>query len=53
IHKIKRMDKEYTKLYFTHQDLLKGGTISYQLGIIPHPKKYQAKDLPFSLSNYN
>ena len=34
IHKIKRMDKEYTKLYFTHQDLLKGGTISYQLGII-------------------
>ena len=32
IHKIKRMDKEYTKLYFTHQDLLKGGTISYQLG---------------------
>ncbi|WP_165006180.1 MULTISPECIES: GH92 family glycosyl hydrolase [unclassified Enterococcus] len=51
IHEIKRNGLEHTKLFFTHQDLSEGGTISYQLGIVPNPRKYREEDLPFSLSS--
>ncbi|MEY8445614.1 GH92 family glycosyl hydrolase [Enterococcus ratti] len=50
IHKIKRNEKPYKKLFFTHKDLLEGGFISYQLGIVPHPFDLQKEDLPYSLS---
>lgn len=50
IHQIKRNGQEYSALFFTHQDLLDGGTIDYQLGIVPSNQTYQPEELPFSLS---
>jgi predicted alpha-1,2-mannosidase len=42
--------KPYDKLYFTHQDLLAGIAIDFKLGVVPHPREYTAKQLPYSLS---
>ncbi|MBF8808582.1 MAG: GH92 family glycosyl hydrolase [Enterococcus lacertideformus] len=50
IHEIKRNGNSYKKLFFTHQDLLEGGTISYKLGIVPHRLVHSQENLPFSLS---
>lgn len=50
LHQTKRNDQDHQKLFFTHEDLMTGGQIDYQLGIVPNPRVYQAKDLPFSLS---
>ncbi|MCJ0602213.1 glycoside hydrolase domain-containing protein, partial [Enterococcus cecorum] len=50
IHEIYLKDKRYQKLYFTHNELMEGGEIFFELGTVPHPKKYQKSDLPFSLS---
>lgn len=51
VHNIKRNDDHYTALYFKHADLLKGGQINFELGIVPNPKTYQKEEYPFSLSN--
>lgn len=55
IHKSNGWTKNIRNYIFTHQDLLKvkWQDLSHQLGIVPHPKKYRSKDLPFSLSNDN
>ena len=50
IHEITRNETSYRKLFFTHEDLLTGGTIAYQLGIVPNPTKHDAEDFPFSLT---
>ncbi|MDA9460566.1 Alpha-1, 2-mannosidase [Enterococcus mundtii 3F] len=51
VHHVSRDDRTYEKLYFTHQDLLNGGTINYHLGIVPHTKTYSEDSLPYSLSH--
>lgn len=53
IHEITRNETSYRKLFFTHEDLLTGGTIAYQLGIVPTSKKRSKSDLPYSLSEAN
>lgn len=50
VHQVDRNDQIHSKLFFTHEDLLTGGTIRYHLGTVPHPKKYAADALPFSLT---
>lgn len=50
IHKITRNNKDYTKLFFKHADLVDGGQIHFDLGIVPNPKNYKTSDLPFSLN---
>ncbi|MDH6365182.1 putative alpha-1,2-mannosidase [Enterococcus sp. PF1-24] len=50
IHEIKRNGETHHNLFFQHQDLMNGGEINYQLGIVPNSKKYTAEELPFSLS---
>lgn len=50
IHQTTRNNQLYQQLFFTHEDLMTGGQINYQLGIVPNPREYQAGDLPFSLS---
>ena len=40
VHHVSRDGYTYEKLYFTHKDLLNGGTINYHLGIVPHTKTY-------------
>jgi len=43
-------DVPYTSLYFKHSELLKGTTIDFYLGIVPHPYNYTIKQLPYSMS---
>lgn len=50
VHHVSRDGHTYEKLYFTHQDLLKGGTINYHLGIVPSTKTYSEDSLPYSLN---
>ncbi|WP_242542389.1 GH92 family glycosyl hydrolase [Enterococcus sp. DIV1298c] len=50
VHQVSRNGETYEKLYFTHHDLLKGGTINYHLGIVPTTKAYSEESLPYSLS---
>lgn len=50
IQEITRDQKEHSALYFEHADLMNGGTIHYQLGVVPHPKTYTKEELPFSLT---
>ncbi|WP_086350349.1 GH92 family glycosyl hydrolase [Candidatus Enterococcus clewellii] len=49
VHEITRNEDSYTSLFFTHDNLLQGGTIHYQLGIVPNPRDYAERELPFSL----
>lgn len=51
VDEVKRNGEDYHKLYFTHNELMQGGTIQFHLGIVPHSRKYSVCDLPFSLSN--
>ncbi|MEI5994396.1 GH92 family glycosyl hydrolase [Candidatus Enterococcus mansonii] len=39
----------HESLFFTHEALINGGTIDFHLGIVPRPKTYTKKQLPFSL----
>ncbi|EPH96047.1 putative alpha-1,2-mannosidase [Enterococcus faecalis 13-SD-W-01] len=50
IHQIKRNDEIYRKLFFTHDDLLKGGSIHYHLGIVPNPEAFESKEKPYSVT---
>lgn len=50
LHRVMRNEQEYTKLFYRHEDLMTGGTIFNQLGIVPNVKTYQQEDYPFSLS---
>ena len=48
IHEIQLNQEKHTAPYFTHQELLNGGTLDYQLGIVPNPQT--TAERPFSLS---
>jgi putative alpha-1,2-mannosidase len=50
LHQVLRNGQEYNKLFYSHADLMNGGTIFNQLGIVPNARKYQIDDYPFSLS---
>ena len=50
IHEVKRKNLPHTDLFFTHEDLLEGGTISYRLGIVPNAAYHHESALPYSLS---
>lgn len=41
--------KEYEALFLTYEILMQGGTLDFNLGIVPRPKNYSKKQLPFSL----
>ncbi|KAF1296663.1 alpha-mannosidase [Enterococcus sp. JM4C] len=51
INGVKRNGQSHEALFFTHEDLVTGGTIDYHLGTVPRPKNYSKEQLPFSLSN--
>ena len=40
----------YHKLYLTHDDLVKGCQLDFQLGLVPPQIHYCSADLPFSLT---
>ncbi len=50
IHEVKRKNLPHTDLFFTREDLLEGGTISYRLGIVPNAAYHHESALPYSLS---
>lgn len=50
LHETKRNNDVHRKLFFDHSDLMNGGTIHYQLGTVPTPRKVATNELPFSLS---
>ncbi|WP_130859471.1 GH92 family glycosyl hydrolase [Gracilibacillus phocaeensis] len=51
VEQIYRNEEAYTKLFLKHSDIMKGGTLHFDLGIVPHPRTYAKEDYPFSLSN--
>ena len=51
IHEIQYNETDHTNLYFTHEELMAGGSITFDLGIVPNPKEYAPAAYPFSLSN--
>ncbi|MCD5001915.1 GH92 family glycosyl hydrolase [Enterococcus saccharolyticus] len=50
LHQVLRNGQAYQKLFYAHEDLMQGGTIFNQLGIVPNAKKYTPEDYPFSLT---
>jgi len=45
-------NKEYTKNYLTHADIVNGGIIEFKMSNLPNKKKgTNASDFPYSLSN--
>ncbi len=52
IQSAKLNGKNYTKNYFTHEDLLKGAKINFDMGSLPNKARgIQEADLPYSFSN--
>ncbi|MDG3582658.1 GH92 family glycosyl hydrolase [Galbibacter pacificus] len=52
IQKMTFNGKEYSKNYVSHQELMKGATIDFEMGTAPNKKRGTAKeDAPYSLSN--
>lgn len=49
IKEVSRNGKPYSPMYLTHEDLLTGGDLHFELGIVPQPKTYLDTDYPFSL----
>lgn len=50
VHALKRNEAGHQQLFFKHEDLMDGGTIDFQLGIVPNIQEVSAADLPYSLS---
>lgn len=44
-------EQEYDKLYLTHEDIVCGGSMKVELGLLPQEKEYLKEQLPFSLTN--
>lgn len=49
IHQVTRNEETYKKLFFQHKDLETGGSIHFDLGIVPNKKNYEKNALPYSL----
>lgn len=47
---ILRNNQPYNHLFFTHNDLMTGGNIEFDLCLVPPIKHYTETDLPFSLT---
>ena len=39
------------KMFFTHQELIAGGSIDFKLGVVPRSRTWSKDAYPFSLSN--
>ncbi|WP_071130904.1 GH92 family glycosyl hydrolase [Enterococcus timonensis] len=50
VEKIIVNEKIHTPLFITHETILAGGKLEFQLGIVPHPKTFVKSDYPFSLT---
>ncbi|GAB2026946.1 GH92 family glycosyl hydrolase [Lactovum odontotermitis] len=50
IDAVKFNDATVTDTFLRHEDLIAGGILHFDLGIVPHPKTYTSEQLPFSLS---
>ena len=50
IHQVERNGTLHQPLFFEHTDLMEGGTIDFQLGIVPHSREISKEELPFSIS---
>lgn len=48
---IKRNGESYPHLFFKHDDLMAGGTIDFDLGLVPPTTTYPINSLPFSLTD--
>ncbi|OAB32702.1 alpha-mannosidase [Paenibacillus macquariensis subsp. defensor] len=46
-------NKEYTKLYITHEDIMEGKSLEFRLGLAPTYRTYGPEELPFSISKSN
>ncbi|AYG00045.1 GH92 family glycosyl hydrolase [Lactococcus allomyrinae] len=42
--------KTVSTTFFRHDDLMAGGEIKFELGIVPNPQQYKDSELPYSLS---
>lgn len=52
VKSIKLNNKKYTKNYFKHNDLMKGGKIEFDMSLIPNKQRgVNKEDLPYSFSN--
>ncbi|MGY3724667.1 alpha-1,2-mannosidase, putative [Granulicatella balaenopterae] len=50
VNRIERDDIAHDSLVFTHSDLIKGGTINFELCLVPPILTISDEDLPFSLT---
>lgn len=44
-------EKDYSKVYFKHEDLVQGAAIDFELAIAPSKKDFSAEDMPFSIDS--
>ena len=52
VKSVKLNGKTYTKMYITHDDILKGGVLEFRMGATPNKKRGLAKaDKPYSLTD--
>lgn len=42
--------KTITETFLNHDDIIKGGELSFELGIVPNPRSYTANELPYSMT---
>ena len=49
---IQRNSEDYQPLFFTHDDLMTGGKLDFQLGLAPTEREYTNQQKPASLSSY-
>lgn len=50
VDKITLNEEPFERLFFTHQELTAGGTLNFQLGIVPRSKEWSADTYPYSVS---
>ena len=52
VKSVKLNGKSYSKMYITHEDILKGGVLEFKMGSTPNKKRGVAKaDKPYSLTD--
>lgn len=47
---VRRNQKPFTTSFITHDEIEKGGNLSFDLGIVPNPKAFSSTTLPFSMT---
>ena len=50
VNQITFTDKKVNDTFIKHEELIKGGTLKFDLGIVPNPLKYTNEQLPYSLT---